>query len=78
MIDNKPTRLSDLDEGTVNFLKNLTEEQIKDITEAAAIFHKARIVSKFIKWTLVGIISVIITVSSTWESITKIKDIFSK
>lgn len=73
-----PPKLADLNPETVKFLKDLNYDEIKEIKEAIEFYKKVSIVSKFFRWMIIGGIAAVITFSSFWDSVLKIKGLFFK
>lgn len=71
-ITNPVDRFAHLPEPTRKWLESLREDDLKDIVESVQLYHRARIIGKFGKWTLATILAALIAGVAAGEAIQKI------
>jgi hypothetical protein len=71
-ITNPVDRFAHLPEPTRKWLESLREDDLKDIIESVQLYHRARIIARFGKWTLATILATFIAGVAIGEGIQKI------
>lgn len=66
-----PEKFIDLPEHTKEFLTKLRPEEIKELEEILILFRSMETVSKFMKWVLITIVAIFITIVSLGEGLLK-------
>jgi hypothetical protein len=71
MDENDAKRFADLPEHTKAFLLRLREDEIKELEEILVLFRSMETVSKFMRWMLITIVAIFITIVSLGEGLLK-------
>ena len=70
--DDPAQRFASLPEHVKQFLRELRPEEIHELKEGIEMLRNISTVSKFLKWLIISIVAIFVTVVSLGESVAKV------
>ena len=74
--EERPKKMVELPQYTQDFLIDLKEDEVDDLHDAIEFVRAVRTVSRFLKWAIITIVAIFLSIVSLVEGLIKMKDWF--
>ena len=71
--EERPKKMVELPQYTQDFLINLKEDEVDELRDAIEFVRAVRTVSRFLKWVIITIVAIFLSIVSLGEGLIKMK-----